>query len=116
MNIDELRKGIIQNNLKNPDVPKCIFPHCPNAIDKSWDNDVLCREHRLLFLYWFYEENGWIYCPETYDIFTGKKEPKSEGSDVDMNAYRKRYCDWIASLSSEQYLLNLKRQIGDDSP
>jgi hypothetical protein len=32
-----------------------------------------------------------------------KMLPKSKEADIDMKAYRKRYCDWIQSLSPEEY-------------
>jgi hypothetical protein len=80
----------------------CIVQGCQKIIDEAWDNNVLCVEHRLLFLYWFYEKDGAKYCPETFDFPSGKKLPKPKGSDENMPAYRKRYCDWILALSVEE--------------
>jgi hypothetical protein len=114
MKLTELRAEIMQHNIDHPDLRFCIYPQCPNKINPAWDNEVLCEEHQLMMLYWFYEEDGAKYCPDTWDFPSGKKLPKPRGSDVDMTAYRKRYCDWIMALSPEQYLSILKRQIGDE--
>jgi hypothetical protein len=114
MKLTELRAEIGQHNTDHPKLPMCIYPQCSNKIDPAWDNDVLCREHELLFLYWFYEEDGAEYCPDTWDFPSGKKLPKPRGSDKDMATYRKRYCDWIMKLTPEQYENILKLQIGDE--
>jgi len=92
----------------------CIYPNCKNKIKPTWDNNVLCEEHMLMFDWWFYEENGWKFCPESWDAFTGIKQPKPEGSDNNMTAYRKRYCDWIQSLPKAKYIEILKYQRGDE--
>jgi hypothetical protein len=114
MKLDEFRAEVAQHNLDHPELPNCIYPNCPNKIYPLWDNKVLCEEHNLLVEFWFYEEDGYSYCPDIWDFDTGKKLPKPEGSDENMATYRKRYCDWIASLSPETYLAILKHQIGDD--
>lgn len=112
--LEEFREEIQKHNKDHPELKGCIYPNCSNKIYPTWDNDVLCFEHMMLFEWWFYEEDGWKYCPETWDAFTGEKLRKPKGSDKDMIAYRKRYCDWIASLSESDYIGILKHQIGDD--
>lgn len=114
MKLTDFRKEIEQHNMANSKLPNCIQYNCKNKIKPAWDNEVLCEEHQLMMLYWFYEEDGVKYCPDTWDFPSGKKLPKPKGSDRDMTAYRKRYCDWIAALSPEQYLVILKQQIGDE--
>lgn len=114
MKLTSFRAEIIQHNTDHPELANCIYPHCPNKIYPLWDNKVLCEEHNLLVTFWFYEKEGCYYCPEAWDAFTGKKEPKPEGSDENMDMYRKRYCDWIASLTPDNYLAILKHQIGDE--
>ena len=115
MKIDEFRKDIEKHDKDHPELPNCIYYNCVHKIKPAWDNQVLCEEHSLLFLFWFYEEGGYAFCPDTWDMDTGKKLPKRDGSDDDMTAYRKRYCDWIASLTNENYESILKHQIGDES-
>lgn len=114
MNLLQFRKEILQHNLDHPELKRCIYPNCPNKIYKTWDSEVLCDEHRLVVEWWFYEKDGYKYCPDVWSMDTGLKEPKPEGSDENMAVYRKRYCDWIASLSPKEYLSILKHQIGDE--
>jgi hypothetical protein len=64
-------------------------------------------------LHWFYEKDGAKYCPDIWNV-NGSKLPKPKGSDKDMTAYRKHYCDWIASLTPIEYEQILKNQIGDN--
>jgi hypothetical protein len=116
MNIDDFRTEIKQHNADHPDFKPCIYPNCPNKIYPLWDNQVLCEEHNLMVTFWVYEKDGWKYNPDTWDAFTNKKLPKPKGSDKNMTAYRKRYCDWIASLPAVEYLTILKHQIGDETP
>ena len=112
MNVTEFRAKIIQYNNENPSLSQCICPNCLNKIYITWDNTVLCHEHQLLMEYWFYEKSGYRYCPDIWDM-NGKKLPKPKGSDKNMELYRQRYCDWIASLSQNKYIKILKHQIGD---
>ncbi len=116
MKLEELRARIKVHDKDHPEYRQCIYSGCIHKIDPTWDNKVLCEEHDLMFRFWFYEEDGAKYCPDIWEFETGKKLPKPEGSDPDMKAYRKRYCDWIASLSPEKYLSILKHQIGDEKP
>lgn len=112
MNLTDLRSEIAQNNKDHPELPFCIYPNCPNKIKPAWDNQVLCHEHYLLVEFWFYEKDGWVKNPDTWDFPSGKKLPKPAGSDANMTTYRKRYCDWIASLSNAEYEKILLMQIG----
>ena len=108
----QFRAGIVQHNTDHPEAKQCIVYNCQNRIETgSWDNQVLCEEHNLMFLHWFYECDGAKYCPEVFSYPLGERLRKPRGSDKDMNAYRKRYCDWIASLSSEEYRSILLNQI-----
>lgn len=111
MKIIDFRNEIVQHNLAHPELSNCIYPKCLNKINPAWDNMVLCLEHQMLMEYWFYEEDGAKYCPDVRDFPSGKKLPKTKGSDKDMSAYRKRYCDWIGSLSTEEYMNILLHQI-----
>jgi hypothetical protein len=98
------RQEVSQNNTDHPTAKPCIAYDCQNKIETDqWDNQVLCEEHDLLIRYWGYELGGFNYNPEIFDFPTGKKLPKPKGSDANMTAYRKRYCDWIAGLSKEEY-------------
>jgi hypothetical protein len=115
MKLNDFRDEIMLHNAEHPDLKQCIYYGCQNRIDPAWDNDVLCQEHNLLFTWWFYELDGHQYCPEIWDFNSGKKLPKPLGSDENMTAYRKRYCDWIASLDPAEYERILKHQIGDDA-
>jgi hypothetical protein len=114
MLLADFRKEIVQHNIDHPDLKNCIYPNCPNKIKPAWDNEVMCFEHQLVMEYWFYEEDGALFCPDIWDFPSGKKLPRPRCSDPDMTAYRKRYCDWIAALSPQQYLDILKIQIGDE--
>jgi hypothetical protein len=114
MKLQAFRDEITQHNADHPELGTCIYPNCPNKIYPLWDNKVLCKEHNLMVTFWFYEKGGYSYCPDNWDLHTGKKMPKPEGSDENMSAYRKRYCAWIAALSPEDYLAILKYQIGDE--
>jgi len=114
MKLEEFREDIQKHNKDSPSLRNCIYHNCPNKIKPAWDNNVLCEEHSLLVMWWFYEKDGYKYCPENWDAFTGEKLKKPKGSDKDMTAYRKRYCDWIAALSESDYIGILKHQIGDD--
>lgn len=114
MKLAEYRTKITTYNQAHPTLPNCIYPNCPNKILPQWDNQVLCAEHNLLVEFWFYEKDGYQYCPDIWSIDMGKKIPKPEGSDTNMTAYRKRYCDWIAALSPAEYESILKSQIGDE--
>ena len=114
MKIADFRKEIEAHNVAHPEIPKCIAYNCVNKIDPAWDNQVLCKEHEMVMLYWFYEENGVSYCPDVWSFPDGKKLRKLKGSDATMIAYRKRYCDWIAALTPQQYIDILKIQIGDE--
>lgn len=114
MKLTDFRAEIQKHNAEHPELAPCIYPSCINKIKPLWDNQVLCAEHDLLVEFWFYEKEGFRYCPEGVDMDTGQPIPHTEGMDVDMAAYRKRYCDWIAALSPEAYLGILKHQIGDD--
>ena len=98
----------------HPANPQCIYPKCLHKVNLAWDNKVLCHEHEMLMLHWFYELDGWHYCPETWDMETGKKLPKPADSDVNMTAYRNRYCEWITSLAKTDYERILLFQIGGD--
>lgn len=115
MKLNEFREEIVIHNAEHPELKVCIYPNCPNHIYPLWDNDVLCQEHNLLVTYWFYEKEGYQYCPDTWDAMSGKKLRKPRGSDENMVAYRKRYCDWIASLTPDKYIKILKIQIGDEN-
>jgi len=115
MKLQTFRAEITQHNKDHPELKGCIYSNCPNKIDPAPDNQVLCEEHNLVMLHWFYELDGWKYGPESYDAFTGKKLPRRLGSDLTMVDYRKRYCNWIASLSPIEYLAILKNAIGDDA-
>jgi aminoglycoside/choline kinase family phosphotransferase len=114
LRLEEFRESIKKHNEEHPELKNCIYPNCINKIRPTWDNDVLCEEHQLLMDWWFYEKDGYSFCPETWDAFTNVKLPKPKGSDANMTAYRKRYCDWIKSLSESDYIGILKHQIGDD--
>ena len=112
--LEEFRESIKKHNAEHPELKNCIYPNCPNKIQPAWDNDVLCFEHMMIFDFWFYEKEGYKFCPDVWDCDTGKKLPKPEGSDENMTAYRKRYCDWIQSLSESEYIGILKWSIGDE--
>ena len=114
MKLIDFRNEIAAHDVAHPELAMCIFPGCPHKIYPLWDSDVLCEEHWSMVEWWFYEKEGFRYCPDAWSMETGKKEPKPEGSDADMTAYRKRYCDWMAGLSHDAYLHILKHQIGDD--
>ena len=114
MNLQTFRFEIEQHNKDHPELKGCIYPNCPNKIKPAWDNDVLCHEHELIMLHWFYERGGCEYCPDNWSLESGKKMPKTKGMDRNMHEYRKRYCDWIASLSPIEYESILKNQIGDE--
>lgn len=113
MKLSDYRKENLEYDKTNPTHPQCIYPNCNHRVNIAWDNKVLCHEHEMIMLHWFYELDGWHYCPDQWDFETGTKLPKPEGSDDNMKAYRKRYCDWIASLTKEEYERILKFQIGD---
>lgn len=114
MKLEKFRERELQHDKEHPELPNCIYYNCTHKIKPAWDNKVLCGEHELMMLFWFYEEDGAKYCPDVWDMNTGKKLPKPKGSVENMAAYRKKYCDWIAALSEKQYLDLLKFQIGDD--
>lgn len=114
MKLNELKNKIEQNDKAHPELPNCIYYNCRHKIKPAWDNEVLCQEHELMMLHWFYELDGFSYHPEIFDLNTRKPIPKRKGTDENMAAYRKRYCDWIASLTESEYIQILKHQIGDE--
>jgi hypothetical protein len=101
--ISIFRQEVEANNNMNSYGCNCIVYGCKNKVmTDQWDNKVLCCEHHLILTYWFYELDGAKYNPDIYDE-SGKKLPKPDGSDPTHNDYRKRYCDWILSLSKDEY-------------
>jgi hypothetical protein len=115
MKLEKFRKEIEEHDKTHPELKNCIYYGCVHKIKPAWDNQVLCEEHSLMMLHWFYELDGSSYHPEIFDFDSGKPIPKRKGTDENMTAYRKRYCDWIASLSEQEYIDLLKYQIGDAS-
>lgn len=85
---------------------KCTWNGCTNDATPRWDDGPgdwhLCDYHYTLFCYWFYEEGGAKYAPESRDLFTGKRIPPERGADSDYASYRARYTKWAVDLGKEK--------------
>lgn len=70
---------------KNPGLPRCSYPWCPNPIDwtegMGWDTS--CAYHRLLFDYWLYEVYG------------------NDAAFLSSQQRRERFREWVRDIGSK---------------